>query len=93
MVMISSWTLGLNISSSEGSKAQPQTAWGGCRTSTAAVFMEKVGQLSVRNATEIACLPLAQTVGLDNPSKPPPGYFFMAYTSGQSRVFFSSSLM
>lgn len=59
---------------------QPQTAWGGCRTSTAVVLMEKVGQLSVRNATEIACLPLARVVGLDNPSQPPPGYFFMAYT-------------
>lgn len=57
---------------------QPQTAWGGCRTSTAVVFMRKVGQLAVRNATEIACLPLARVVGLDNPSKPLPGYFAMA---------------
>lgn len=57
--MILSWTLELNLSHSRGSKSRPQTACGGCRTSTAVVFMEKVGHLSVRNATEIACLPLA----------------------------------
>ena len=80
--MILSRTLRLNLSRSEGNEAQPQTARGGCRTSAAAVFMEKV-----RNATEIACLSLAQAVGLDNPSKPPPGYFFMLTLLGS--LFFS----
>lgn len=43
--MVLSWMLVLSLFSSEGSKAQPPAARGGCRTPAAAVCTGKAGQL------------------------------------------------